>query len=110
MQIKQRMLLKNILILKENFFSQSSEVVFRSLTEVIKIVGKKYYAVRGKKIDKIILKIQKDNLIEKAIFENRDYVVNETLAVDLILVESINEGVEIKFDNINTKLSIHKNN
>ena len=45
---------KNILILKENFFSQSSEVVFRSLTEVIKIVGKKYYAVRGKKIDKII--------------------------------------------------------
>ena len=60
--------------------------------------------------DKIILKIQKDNLIEKAIFENRDYIVNETLAVDLILVESINEGVEIKFDNINTKLSIHKNN
>ena len=45
---------KNILILKENFFFQSSEVVFRSLTEVIKIVGKKYYAVRGKKIDKII--------------------------------------------------------
>ena len=45
---------KNNLILKESFFSQSSEVVFRSLTEVIKIVGKKYYAVRGKKIDKII--------------------------------------------------------
>ena len=60
--------------------------------------------------DKIILKIQKDNIIEKAIFENRDYIVNETLAVDLILVESINEGIEIKFDNINTKLSIHKNN
>ena len=60
--------------------------------------------------DKIILKIQKDNIIEKAIFENRDYIVNETLAVDLMLVESINEGIEIKFDNINTKLSIHKNN
>jgi tRNA(Ile)-lysidine synthase len=44
---------KNV-ILKENFFSQSNEVVFRSLTEVIKIVGKKYYAVRGKKIDKVI--------------------------------------------------------
>ena len=41
-------------ILKEDFFSQSNEVVFRSLAEVIKIVGKKYYAVRGKKIDKII--------------------------------------------------------
>ena len=60
--------------------------------------------------DKIILKIQKDNIIEKAIFENRDYIVNETLAVDLILVEYIAEGIEIKFDNINTKLSIHKNN
>ena len=45
---------KNIVILKENFFSQSDEVVFRSFTEVIKIVGKKYYAVRGKKIDKVI--------------------------------------------------------
>jgi len=45
---------KNNIILKEKFFSQSNEVVFRSLTEVIKIVGKKYYAVRGKKIDKIM--------------------------------------------------------
>jgi tRNA(Ile)-lysidine synthase len=44
---------KNV-ILKENFFYQSNEVVFRSFTEVIKIVGKKYYPVRGKKIDKII--------------------------------------------------------
>ena len=45
---------KNNIVLKDNFFSQSNEVVFRSLTEVIKIVGKKYYAVRGKKIDKVI--------------------------------------------------------
>jgi tRNA(Ile)-lysidine synthase len=45
---------KNTIILKENFFSQSNEVVFRSLAEVIKIVGKRYYAVRGKKIDKVI--------------------------------------------------------
>jgi tRNA(Ile)-lysidine synthase len=45
---------KNIVILKENFFNQSNEVVFRSLTEIIKSIGKKYYPVRGKKIDKII--------------------------------------------------------
>jgi tRNA(Ile)-lysidine synthase len=45
---------KNNIILKKNFFFQSNEVVFRSLTEVIKIVGKKYYAARGKKIDKVI--------------------------------------------------------
>jgi len=41
-------------ILKESFFVQSDEVVFRSFVELIQIVGKKYYPVRGKKIDKII--------------------------------------------------------
>jgi tRNA(Ile)-lysidine synthase len=45
---------KNYIILKKNFFSQSNEVIFRSLAEAIKIVGKKYYAVRGKKIDNVI--------------------------------------------------------
>jgi len=44
-------------ILKGNFFFQSDEVVFRSFAEVIKIIGKKYYPVRGKKIDKIIQSI-----------------------------------------------------
>ena len=41
-------------ILKESFFVQSDEVVFRSLVASIQVVGKKYYPVRGKKIDKII--------------------------------------------------------
>ena len=41
-------------ILKENFFHHSTEVVFRSFTEIIKLVGKKYYPARGKKIDMII--------------------------------------------------------
>ena len=45
---------KQIAILKDNFFSQSEEVIFRSFCEVIKIIGKKYYFVRGKKIDRII--------------------------------------------------------
>ena len=44
---------KKFAILNEEFFHQSQEVVFRSLTEIIKFVGKKYYPVRGKKIDKI---------------------------------------------------------
>jgi tRNA(Ile)-lysidine synthase len=48
---------KNLIILKENFFNHSSEVIFRSFTVIIKIIGKKYYPVRGKKIDKIISEI-----------------------------------------------------
>ena len=46
--------IKDNAILKKNFFSHSNEVVFRSLVEVLKIVGKKYYPVRGKKIEKIL--------------------------------------------------------
>ena len=41
------------------FFFQPKEIVFRSFTEVIKRVGNKHYPVRGKKIDKIILKVIK---------------------------------------------------
>ena len=41
-------------ILKKNFFYNSSEVVFRSFTEIIKLIGKKYHPTRGKKIDTII--------------------------------------------------------
>ena len=49
---------KNIVILSNEFFNQPHEVIFRSLTELIKFVGKKYYSVRGKKVDKIIYEIK----------------------------------------------------
>ena len=58
--------------------------------------------------DKIILKIQKDNIIEKAIFENQNYILNETLAENLEFVDWIEDGVEIQFDNINSKLYLTK--
>ena len=35
-------------------FLQPYEVIFRSLSESISLIGKKYYPVRGKKIEKII--------------------------------------------------------
>ena len=41
-------------ILTEDFFFQSEEVVFRSFVEIIKVVGKRYYPARGKKIVRII--------------------------------------------------------
>ena len=46
-------------ILSNNFFLQPYEIVFRSLTDLIKTIGKKYYPVRGKKLEKIIKEIQK---------------------------------------------------
>ena len=45
---------KNTVFLNVKFFNQPHEVVFRSFTEIIKKVGKKYYPTRGKKIDRII--------------------------------------------------------
>ena len=48
---------KNTYILKHNFFEQSHEVVFRSLTLIIQKIGKKYYPVRGKSINELINRI-----------------------------------------------------
>ena len=53
--------INGFVILNKNFFLQPEEVVFRSLTEVLKSVGKKYYPVRGKKIEKLIYQIKNDN-------------------------------------------------
>jgi len=45
---------KNKMIIQNMFFQQPEEVIFRGITESIKLIGKKYYSVRGKKIEKII--------------------------------------------------------
>ena len=52
------------LILNNDFFQQPHEVIFRSFSIAIKQVGKKYYSVRGKKLDKVISNI-KDNRLSK---------------------------------------------
>ena len=45
---------KNVYILNQSFFDQSHEIIFRSLTKIIQILGKKYYPVRGKSINELI--------------------------------------------------------
>ncbi len=45
---------KQSTVLKKEFFKQPYEIVFRSLMEIIKLVGNKYYNVRGKKLDNVI--------------------------------------------------------
>ena len=48
---------KNIHILSDNFFDQSHEIIFRSLTKLIQKSGKKYYPARGKSISELIERI-----------------------------------------------------
>jgi tRNA(Ile)-lysidine synthase len=45
---------KKSIFLNKEFFNKPEEIVFRSLTEIIQIVGGKYYPARGKKIDKTV--------------------------------------------------------
>ena len=58
---------KNELILNENFFKNPYEVTFRSMTDSIKIIGGKYNAVRGKKIDNILNRIENNVLIRETL-------------------------------------------
>ena len=48
---------KNTYILNNNFFDQSHEIIFRSLTKLIQKSGKKYYPARGKSISELIERI-----------------------------------------------------
>ncbi len=53
---------KNNLIINKNFFTQPKEVIFRSFSDSLKLVSKKFYSVRGKKLDRIIDDIKKNQL------------------------------------------------
>ena len=72
---------KNSVVLKEFFFNHSSEVIFRSFTEVIRMVGRKYYPVRGKKIDRIISKINKESSLKVTLGGCIIKKVNQTIIV-----------------------------
>lgn len=58
--------------------------------------------------DKIDVIIERDGTVEDAVKQNIEYIKNETLAVNLDVTEEVNNGVEIIFDEIATKLFIKK--
>ncbi|WP_108245801.1 isoleucine--tRNA ligase [Muricauda brasiliensis] len=58
--------------------------------------------------DKIDIKILKDGLVENAVSSNEDYIKTETLTAELNFEEELEEGTEIAFDEVNTKLFIQK--
>ena len=58
--------------------------------------------------DRIDVKILKDGLVEKAVFNNLDYIKTETLTAELVFEEKLDKGTEVSFDEITTKLFIEK--
>ena len=71
----------NKLILNKLFFKQPQEVIFRALSKSIKMIGEKYYPVRGKKLDKIINNIKKDKLIKVTLGGCIVEKVNQTVII-----------------------------
>ena len=47
-------IIKNKAILNEEFFNYPEEVLFRSFSEILKLIGNKYFYARGKKIESIL--------------------------------------------------------
>ena len=60
--------------------------------------------------DKIIIELERNNLIEKAIFANLNYVKNETLAKDLIFLDNLDSTTKIEFDDFSLGVKIFKIN
>ena len=72
---------KKELVLNENFFNQPYEVVFRSISDLIRLVGEKYNAVRGKKIDYILEKIRQNSLKKETLGRCMIKKVNQTVVI-----------------------------
>ena len=72
---------KNKLILSKDFFQQPREVIFRSFSDSIQMVGKNNYPVRGKKIDKIINDVENNKISRVTLGGCIVEKVNETLII-----------------------------
>ena len=72
---------KNIYILSYNFFDQSHEIIFRSITSIIQKLGKKYYPVRGKSINELIERINKKYFTKVTLGGCFIERVNETILI-----------------------------
>ncbi len=59
--------------------------------------------------DKIKLSVEKNKILEESVFANEQYIKNETLTNDLVFVDSLTNGVDIAFDDVETKILIEKN-
>ncbi len=58
--------------------------------------------------DRIAVQFEKDEQIINAINKNLEYIKTETLTDELEILENLNNGIEITFDDVNTKLFIQK--
>ena len=58
--------------------------------------------------DKIKVHLQHNEALEKAVNANENYIKSETLTETLVFETDLNNGTEIEFDNIKTRILISK--
>ncbi len=58
--------------------------------------------------DRIDVKLQKDEQLKQAVDSNIEYIKTETLTEKLEIIDQISNGIDIAFDDVNTKLFITK--
>lgn len=58
--------------------------------------------------DKIKLTVLKFNNLQQAITDNKEYIMSETLTSEMVFVDELNEGADIEFDAIKSKILIEK--
>ena len=58
--------------------------------------------------DRIKLIIQKNDILERSVAANVEYIKTETLTNELVFLDIIEKGTEIAFDDVNTKILIEK--
>ena len=70
---------KKEMILKKEFFNNSYEVVFRSFSDLIHFMGGKHNPVRGKKIESLLKKVEKNRLYKETLGGCVIKMVNDTV-------------------------------
>ncbi len=58
--------------------------------------------------DRIAVQVKNDEQINNAINTNLDYIKTETLTDELEILDELNNGIDVAFDDVNTKLFIKK--
>ncbi|WP_296143757.1 isoleucine--tRNA ligase [uncultured Flavobacterium sp.] len=58
--------------------------------------------------DKIKVQVQKDGILEEALQANSEYIKAETLTEELLIEDQVENGIEVEFDNIKTRILISK--
>ena len=58
--------------------------------------------------DKIKVTMQKDGIIQEAVNDNEAYIKSETLTEELVFTDRIENGTEIEFDDLKTRILISK--